>query len=263
MYIERMFEKRYELFGESVFTSFRSYEGSIPYLAKHLNRLWRHSCQAFALSLSYEHFYELFLKNLSIEETALKKPNHYFRLTFFSNEPADLNISYFDLDSFELNIITKPLSKTENQEQSLALEMSPFGASYPVLKTGNYFPHLYFRRKAINSGYTDVLFYNEKGNILEASTSNIVFQFKENFLIPRSSQIFEGITLMAFQDFCQQQSISYSEVEIHINDLEDFTGAFLLNSVKGPSKVISINDISFKSDDDMMSEFIAFLKEQQ
>ena len=263
MYIERMFDKRYALFGESVFTSFRSYEGHVPYLKEHLDRLWRHSCQGFHLDLNFENFFDQFLSSLELLTVIIKNPNHYFRITMFSNEANDLNLSHFSLDHLEVDLKILPIDEGINEEQSLLIQPSPFNQYYPLIKTGNYFASLYFRRKAIQAGYSDTVFINDEGMILEASTSNIVFEFKNSFVIPRSKQIFDGITLIAFKDFCDLNNIHYSEVEIHTQDLVEFSGAYLLNSVKGYSKVYKINDILLKSDHHHLVDFMKFLKESK
>ncbi len=102
----------------------------------------------------------------------------------------------------------------------------------PAMKTANYMESLLARQEAKTAGVDDALFLNEKGQVTEASTSN-VFLVSQNVLrTPRQeSGILPGITKDAILELAPQIGIMALETDILPEEIAEADEAFLTNSV--------------------------------
>ncbi|MDP3880085.1 MAG: aminotransferase class IV [Dehalococcoidales bacterium] len=111
-----------------------------------------------------------------------------------------------------------------------------------AMKTANYMESLLARQEAKASCVDDALFLNEKGQLAEASTSN-VFLVSNNLLkTPRQeSGILPGITRDVILELSLKTGIIASEEDIHLEELPDAAEAFLTNSILGIMPVTYLN----------------------
>jgi branched-subunit amino acid aminotransferase/4-amino-4-deoxychorismate lyase len=259
MYIGCMRNLRHELYGESVFTSFRTFNGRVPALELHFMRLYEAVRETYFMkSLTYSQFYDYFCSDF-IDKHLIARTNKYFRLTIYSdNTNSALGQKSFGLCDLKLNLLTKELGKPLT---SLRLKsyQSPFSKNYVPIKSGSYFQNLLFKRKAMDQGFDDVIF-SVDGNLVEASTSNLVFEKNGQFFYPSGNYFLQGITLSIFKKYCESCSILIHEIEIPKSTIKNYDHVFLLNSVQGLVSVSSIDEKKYSVDDDTEKLSIQFIK---
>ncbi len=247
MYIDNMRNMRHELYGESVFTSFRVFNGKIPGFELHLQRLFEAVQETYSLKhVSFNEFYRYFYTSEQILKQAKNNPNSYCRITVFSQVNTGLNQIRFGLSDLCMNFEISPI-KEEIKPVSLKSYLSPFSKNYVPIKSSSYFQQLHFKKLALKLHYNDCLFIVD-GNISEASTSNIVFYKSGEYFFPEGNFFLQGITLEVFKKFCLNQSLSIKAKTISYKELSDYEGAFLLNSVKGLVPIYKIDEFDYAID---------------
>jgi branched-subunit amino acid aminotransferase/4-amino-4-deoxychorismate lyase len=102
----------------------------------------------------------------------------------------------------------------------------------PAMKTANYMESLLARQEAKTAGVDDVLFLNEKGQVTEASTSNIFMVSKNVLKTPRQgSGILPGITRDVILELAPQMDVIALEADILPEEIMETDEVFLTNSV--------------------------------
>ncbi len=224
-----MHASRSVLLGESIFTSMRSIKGVVPRLEDHLLRVF-HSCNQYFFNhrLSYDQFIKFYFSHGRLEKLIQAYPDHYFRLTFFSNSKTPL--FKYGLSDIDLNIQYKKVGLSLGAKSLMSSE-SPFSQNYHPIKSGSYFQHMLARSNAIDQGYEEALFCDGK-RITEAATSNIVFKMGDHFITPAHPSILKGIGLKIFKDFLEKRGMDLVEREVYKKELRSLKQPFLVNSVQ-------------------------------
>ena len=117
----------------------------------------------------------------------------------------------------------------------------------PVLamKTTNYMESLLARQEAKAAGVDEALFLNEKGQLTEASTSNIFLVSKNVLKTPRQeSGILPGITRDVILELASQMGIIALEADILLEEIMEADEAFLTNSVL---EIMSVTELNGKA----------------
>ena len=238
---------RHELYGESVFTSFRTLNSKVLGLDLHLERLLSGVKDIFGFcDMSKEAFFSFFINDLNLDLKFKEYPNHYFRLTIYSEGSTELNRYSFSLGEMKVNLSTKPIEELPKKSLKLKTFPSPFSEFYNPCKTGSYQPLLFFRKKALKMGYDDVLFM-AGNNVLEASSSNIVFIKENKIITPDDPRILHGVTLQCLESYIEKTSYRFGKEVVTLRDLKEIDACFSLNSVKGIIPVERIDDYIFPS----------------
>ncbi len=140
-----------------------------------------------------------------------------------------------------------------NKDYSLTLQISP-SLNNPLAKykTINFGPAFFKKQEAVNSGFNDVLFYNAKNELLEASTSNI-FGIRGGKLHtpPLSESILPGTIRQLLIE-----NMNVMEKEIPVSEIESFDYFFLTNSIAEIQPVKKIDAIQFKIEESGFSEIM-------
>lgn len=244
------------LYGESIFTSFRSWESNIPGLNLHIERL--------AKSLNHYFFNNLEdldkIKSIISKKINLHvKDNTYYRITVYLSERASFICHEVGLEDLIFHLSEKKLDSEINLvSKKLCLAPSPFTPNYIPIKSNNYLQHLLALKKARKNDYDDVLFHYQ-GMMTECTTSAVVFMKNSQGVTPKSSINLDSITLKLFNEFLED---SVSLREMNIGEISQYKYCFSLNSVQGISIIESIDDIKFDRDEafKIAKQFISFLK---
>ena len=102
----------------------------------------------------------------------------------------------------------------------------------PAMKTANYLESLLARREAHAAGADDALLLNERGQLAEASASNVFLVSKGVAKTPRvSCGILPGITREAVLELGLQLSLKIAEEDIRLDEIHTADEAFLTNSL--------------------------------
>ena len=114
----------------------------------------------------------------------------------------------------------------------------------PILsmKTANYMENLLARQEAKTAGFDDALFLNEKGQLTEASTSNVFMVSKDVLTTPTpESGILAGITRDVILELVPDLGIETLEEDIQLEEFEKADEAFLTNSILEIMPITNLN----------------------
>ena len=236
---------RSELYGESIFTSFRSFNGKVPLLEQHFERLYfGANTYFFDKRLSFGEFKTQFIIKLKIKSKIKQNPDSYFRITLTASKQEQIVTTKFSVGDIDINLnVTQP-QPLEFSAKKLSLGPSPFSEYFIPIKSGSYFQNFLSKQTALKQRCDDVLFERD-GVVLEASTSNLVLVKEGIFYTPKARGILPGICLQVVSSYCKENSFKFIEEEIKVSNLSDFDMAFLSNSIGLLTPVDSIEDNTF------------------
>jgi 4-amino-4-deoxychorismate lyase len=145
------------------------------------------------------------------------------------------------------------LKTGHDKDYSLTMQISP-STNNPLAKykSINFGPAFFKKQEAVNSGFNDVLFYNEKNELLEASTSNIFgVRGGKLYTPPLSDSILPGTIRQLLIE-----NMNVKEKEIPVSKIESFDYFFLTNSIAEIQPVKKIDAIQFKIEESGFSEIL-------
>jgi len=232
------------LYGDGVFETLRIYNGKPFLFDRHIGRL-SHGLGSLFIGDKYsfseylEHTRELIERNNVTEGVlriqATRGPGKRGYSTTGNYDPTVL-ISLHVAPNVDLNNVLPVKLATSTQILS---DHDPFS----TLKTTNKLANIVALREAEKIGMDDALLTNHKGNITEASGSN-VFWTKDNTLFtpPVSSGCLSGITRGMVLELAIAMKLPTVQQDITPTELGNAESVFLTNSVREIQPVIQIDD---------------------
>ena len=232
------------LYGDGVFETLRIYNGKPFLFDRHIGRL-SHGLGSLFIGDKYsfseylEHTRELIERNNVTEGVlriqATRGPGKRGYSTTGNYDPTVL-ISLHVAPNVDLNNVLPVKLATSTQILS---DHDPFS----TLKTTNKLANIVALREAEKIGMDDALLTNHKGNITEASGSN-VFWTKDNTLFtpPVSSGCLSGITRGMILELAIALKLPTVQQDITPTELGNAESVFLTNSVREIQPVIQIDD---------------------
>jgi branched-subunit amino acid aminotransferase/4-amino-4-deoxychorismate lyase len=260
--VSESFVNRPFLYGESLFTSFKTQNGTPQFLDSHFDRLEKAVEALFPFVVS--DFKDLEAEISKSIDEKLEDYDQYFRITIWiESEEAGLLVNsgtlHYQILEKKLVSTTRPVSLTYSNITKAHNERSPY------LKLGSYANAIMDLRSAKLSGFDDVIYLDCDTNILEASTSN-VFYIKEDvfYTPPISGNVLAGITRLKLIECLKDAGRKVFENTISKNDLEEADAIFLTNAVRGITAVEKLNDVSFNTEavNEIRMLFDEFTKEK-
>jgi branched-subunit amino acid aminotransferase/4-amino-4-deoxychorismate lyase len=213
------------LYGESVFTTCLIENGVIQLWPEHQAQLLNNAKTYFFLS---NEIVEKLSQDLVLVITSIDlSEKKVMRVSVFESAMGEysikINFRKFVLPPQALKL--KTFIRTQDQ-------------LLDDLKIGSYGKEFYLKKLAKNLGFDDCLFCDEK-YIYETTTANIFFTRGDEIFTPKS-RIYKGIL--------RQKIINYNKVQerdIFVDELSDFDGAFISNSILKFFPIQQINNFKF------------------
>lgn len=225
--------------GYGVFDFFEIVNGNPFRLQDHLKRFLKS-----AKTLGLEHRYKI--EDLEkIVFQVLKKnksfKNGFLRIILTGGEskdsitPAKPNLFLF-------------LEKKKRLPKSLYLKGAKvvtkvFQRLLPQAKTLDYRESIKYLKEAKKKGAVEVLISNEKGEILEGTTSNFFVVIEGKVFTPPKEKVLEGITRKVVFELCRKLKIKIKERRIFKKEIKNFSEAFLTSTSKGILPISQIDGI--------------------
>lgn len=233
---EESFENSAFLWGMSVFTTSLILDGQWGFSTSHLERLEKGKKWLFHEELNKDQMLDEIREHSQFAQRDLSTESLRLRVTLFENQKKQHVDRLYQFQSFEDPRKTS-LSK------SLTLKENPFigQAKSDGVKLGSYGETYRLKSKS----ESDILFYDEKGFLLESTNANIVLKRKtdEQWVTPKkSSGVLLGIGLgKGLKD------LSPTSDWIHKDELKEIDGAFLVNALRGIQPIGAIDGFSFSN----------------
>ena len=219
-------------YGFGVFTTIKYDNNEIEFLSDHLDRL-KISTQNYDMDF-YDIDYKTIIKNLICKNSLTQ---------------ARIKIIYYLKDKKTGYIITaEEIKNINNNGIDLILSNEKRGnLTIYKHKTLNYMNN-YKNILEFKDKNCDILNIDYKDNILETSTSNIFF-IKENKIVtpPQKLPILPGIIRKKLLELKRVDNFEISEENIKRKNIDEFSSAFLTNSIKKIIPVKRIDSINYKN----------------
>ncbi|MBI5691482.1 MAG: aminotransferase class IV family protein [Verrucomicrobia bacterium] len=245
------------LYGDAIYEVWRTYHRVLFAWEEHWSRLER-SAAALHLSLPWS-------RDRILEEV-LRTTAAFRGATGFTGElyvrlqvsrgggPIGLDPALADESQFVLLVQPCPVNSPAVQERGLRLALAhtlrrnPVECLSPAWKTGNYLNNILGLREARARGADEVVMLNQRGEITEASTSNIGFVIQGTVVTPRlDAGILEGITRgIVLGRLAGSLGLSVAEQSLTPGDLAGSEECFLLSTTKGVTPVAEIDEWRFR-----------------
>lgn len=223
--------------GYGVFDYVRLYQGKPFHLVDHLKRLlWSAEQIELAPTPSLEDLIEL--THALIEKNPLIDAGIRFLITGGEPQANHLLADGAPKLTMLFQPHIPPPSRYYNEGMRLCTTNSL--RILPSIKTTNYMPAIFGMKKAKEAGFDDALYVNDRGEILEGTTSNVFF-FKNDTLITPDADIVKGVTRSVFLELAKEK-FPIERRSIHIDEIDDCSEAFLTSSIKGGVPLVQIDD---------------------
>lgn len=252
------------LYGDAIYEVWRTYHGIVFAWEEHFARLER-SAAALHLALPWSRTDMLaeVARTVAVFRAAAAFPGEvYIRLQVSrGGGPIGLDVGLADRAEFVLLVQPCPTNSEDVLRRGVKLSIAtslrrnPVESLSPAWKTGNYLNNILGLREARARGADEVVMLNLRGEITEASTSNIAFVRKGEIVTPRlDAGILEGITRgLVLRKVAPEAGLRVRETVLHPADLATMEECFLLSSTKDVTPVGSIDDLRFKVGSDTTS----------
>lgn len=249
-------------YGDSLFETIRVFNGNIPFLSLHLNRLQK---GMDILGMIYPND---FLDHIPVEINQLiqAKGNWRIRLTVFRN---DGGLYTTQDNSIQFLIEKKELEKSnfELNEKGLIVGFAKEKIlSYSILselKTGNSLAYILAGIEKNKNAWDDILIRNNIGRIAEGLSSNLFVIFKNKIITPNLRSACIAGTMRQF--LLEQQFVKIEEGNITDEILCKAEAVFFSNAIQGIRWISKIGGIEF-SKHEIVNELVKrmnnYIKEQ-
>lgn len=214
------------LCGLGLFETMRSYNRRIVYLDEHLKRI-QNSCPLMGLKIPYSLNRLKAIINKTVKINGFK--DAYVRLTLWQQERGTA-----------ISVIAKkyqpyPVKKyAEGFKAGISRFRQNENTPLAQIKSTNRILYELSLTEARNKGYDEAIILNNRGNISEASRSNIfLVKNKELFTPSLECGCLDGITRKAIFDLAKRYKIALYQGKLAIQDLYSADEAFLTNSLIG------------------------------
>ena len=246
------FDNRGVLFGETIFTTFRTYNGKILFLDDHLSRLKMNLDYFYSENIfKWETLRRQILQGiLQLQQTLQNSEMDIsLRITLypFNEDRTDLGKKP---DSIKFFITANPIdySLKAISEITVAFDVCKQDKSNQpaCIKIGSYMESAKMLRNARERGFEDVVLVNQDNILLEGVTSNLFFRLGNTIYTPDvKAGILDGVTRSHFIKCLKENAWEIKEGFYTKNDLLNADEAWLSSSVKGIRVISCIEQKQF------------------
>ncbi|MFN3813487.1 MAG: aminotransferase class IV [Aquificaceae bacterium] len=228
------------MYGEGLFETIL-WQGRTRKLYRHYERL-RSSAEFFSLECPD---FETFCRN--IEQRTNGKKDIYVKVCLFSYGRH----RYYEKSSRTSLVVYAYKHRKVSEPKSLCFSDIRRSSSDPLLrhKTTNYFLNVLVKRKALMEGFYDCIFLNEKDEITECTSANMILLFRNRLLTPyREGGLLFGTSLQALME-----KVDIREERLRKDDIVKASSVFLMNSLIGVLPIYRVEDKVFNVDAEVLN----------
>ncbi len=225
------------LYGDGVFETMRSYNGSVFMLSMHLDRLF-HSLKALKFFPDFDRNQIVNMVSKTLAKNRLTRKDAYIKVMVTRGDHSG-TLHFNPGSKLRVIIIAKSLVPYPRDIYSEGVDIISSSTSRQASgdqvhrhKLMSYFENLYEKDRAHLQGAFESVFLTRDKLVLEGSTTNI-FMIKRNtvYTPPLTQNVLPGITRRVVLDLCRLNRIKVWEKKVHYRDLINADEAFLTNSI--------------------------------
>lgn len=223
--------------GYGVFDYAQCYNGRPFHLRAHIERLLR---SAIAVELNVEMSIQE-IENLAWDVIKKNAPiDAGIRFVVTGGESRDFLLPS---GKASLYILFHPCLSMQASEDPLGVRAitTPVLRYLPHVKTTNYMPAIFARKKALQIGAHDALYLDASQGIIEGTTCNVFFVKNGTLITDDSNELIKGVTREILLNIGKDHyPIEYRA--LHIDEISSCEEAFLTSSVKDLVPLVQIDD---------------------
>lgn len=246
------------LLGDGVFTTMKARNGAIDYAKQHFIRLKSHAERiGLRLEPDFTSLFESVNKLLEARQLTSQLASVRISVTrgtsrrglwpekIAETTPTLLIQAY----PFKFPVWSGLSLKVSTQVQRVVKSHSSY------IKSINYLDAILAKREAIQDAYQDALICNSNGDIACCSSANIFFLDQQNRLYTPSLScaILPGVMRRAVINWASYQDIPVIESRIAPDQLTQFKGAFITNSLIGVLPINRVDQLEWEWDIESIS----------
>ena len=235
------------LYGDSIYEVTMTYKG-IPFLLdEHFDRLW---ASASKIGLDIQWTRDELLTEIQKGLTLLNLDRVYIRL-MITRGSGEIGLDPALASNQSLFIIYRELPEYPSTwyEDGVSVIIAdimrnPKNAIDPSIKSGNYLNNVLAMKEAKERGAFDAIMLDSKGNVTEATTSNIWIVKDGIYLTPPlETGLLSGITRRTLLDIGAQVGFKMREVNFNATDLKSADEVFFTASTKEIVPIVKVDDV--------------------
>ncbi len=222
--------------GFGLFEALRTYDGQ-PFLLKaHLDRLF-HGAKAIGLKSPLTH------SNFKKVITRLLRKNHFDESLIriiLTGGPSD---GFLPQKKPTVVILVDPFHPFPSwqYQKGISLMTAPAGRILPEIKSTIYFAAVMQTMKAVRWGFTEVVYVDEQGALLEGTTYNVFAVLAGSRLVTPQNGILAGITAACVLNIARRLHIPVLRKPITPRFLRQSKELFITSSNRELISVIRVN----------------------
>lgn len=240
------------LFGEGVYETLRTYDGTPFLFARHLARL-RQSAERIALPLPFSDDEVLSRVTATISAAAL--PDEAYVRILLTRGVGDITYDPHACPSPTLIIIVKPFvpPPEETYQRGVKISLVPVVRNHPRalnprIKSNNLLNNALAMQQAYRHGAFEALMLNYRGEISECAQSNFfIVRDGEVLTPPLEAGILPGITRGLVFELGEQLHLPVREATLRYADLPVANEAFLTSTTREITPVVMIDDLKIRT----------------
>jgi len=236
------------LFGEGIFETLRAYNG-VPFAYKEHMKRFEKGCKLLSIPVEYSKNKILKIIKKLLAINGLNFKSAYIRITAtkgVSESLRDLGAKKPTLMIFCKEIDEDELS--EKRSKGVVLETVNLDRGFlSEIKHTSYLISSFAITQILKKkkDVYEALFTDSEKHVLEGATSNIFFYRENEIVTPPKGRILEGVMRHYVIDVLREKGFSVSERNIHYEEIKEWQGAFITNSIIEMLPVSKIDRISF------------------
>lgn len=242
-------ELRTLLYGEGLFETIL-WQGKTAKLKRHYRRL-KNSAEFFQIPCpDYETFCQ------EIEKETKGRKNLYVKFCLLSKGES----LYYSLPKeAEIIVIVRDFVPDRTPKKLCLSGIRRHSKNSAIYhKTMNYLPNILTKREALRKGFHDAVMLNEKEEITECSSSNILILKDGKFLTPcRESGLLLGTTMEILIE-----RMNVKEERLTIDDLYNASSVFITNSLIGALPVIQFENKTYSLTPELTNSVKSIIEEE-
>jgi branched-chain amino acid aminotransferase len=126
-------------------------------------------------------------------------------------------------------------------EKGISLMTTPFARVHPEMKSTVYFSAVYRSIEATRRGFTEVVYVDKKGSILEGTTFNVVAVLPGPRLVAAKDQVLAGVTINHVFKLAKQLKIPVERSSISRSQLNRAQEVFITSSNRELIPVVRVD----------------------
>jgi len=233
-------------YGDGLFETLRVDHDTIRWLDDHLLRL-SDSCSELNISLPGYDWDQIIFEVIELNRLRNSTARVKIIVTRGISRGLALEPEEFPSVLITAERYVPPSDEQYNRGWKLCLSQSVTTTRVSRFKSISYLPLLMAKQEARESGYDEILLADTAGNIAEGSSTSVLIDAGNHWIIPDTPMQLPGITRRKLLELMYADGISVHESSIHTNDVRAAKTIWLCNSMLGIMPVYSIEGRSIET----------------